>query len=110
MGSGSPGILKKERRRGGGGVAGNGRQAAGSQEGRTSDSKEGRKFPRLARSARFWRDMFWRDMEIIAAVSAGICQKDRKPAGKCDKIAAYSEEKKNGRTRVHGADYDSCSG
>ena len=102
MGSGSPGVLKKERRRGGGGVAGNGRQAAGSQE--------GRKFPRPARSARFWRDMFWRDMEIIAAVSAGICQKDRKPAGKCDKIAAYSEEKKNGRTRVHGADYDSCSG
>ena len=31
MGSGSPGVLKKERRRGGGGVAGSGRQAAGSQ-------------------------------------------------------------------------------
>ena len=101
MGSGSPGVLKKERRRGGGGVAGSGRKP---------DRKEGRKFPRPARSAWFWRDMFWRDMEIIAAVSAGICQKDRKSAGKCDKIAAYSEEKKNGRTRVHGADYDSCSG
>ena len=109
MGSGSSGVLKKERRRGGGGVAGSGRKPD-RKEGRQPDSKEGRKFPRPARSARFWRDMFWRDMEIIAAVSAGICQKDRKSAGKCDKIAAYSEEKKNGRTRVHGADYDSCSG